>query len=63
MGDPMWMMLLWKQIGTNAGGNNVDIKLFKVNRFGHVFPLSLEAGVIRIYKNDRAVQKKREISQ
>ena len=38
------MMSLWKQIGTNAEENNVDIKFFKVNPSEHVFFPFLEAG-------------------
>ena len=31
------MMSLWRQIGTNAKENNVDIKFFKINPSEHVF--------------------------
>ena len=37
------MMSLWKQVGTNAKENNVDIKFFKVNPSEHIFFLLLEA--------------------
>ena len=37
------IMSLWKQIGTNAKENNVDIKFFKINPSEHVFFLLLEA--------------------
>ena len=36
-------MALWKQVGTNAQENNVEIKFFKVNPSEHVFFLLLEA--------------------
>ena len=37
------IMSLWKQIGTNAKENNVDINFFKVNSSEHVLFLLLEA--------------------
>ena len=37
------IMSLWKQVGTNAKENNVDIKFFKVNPSEHVFFILLES--------------------
>jgi len=37
------MMSLWKQIGSNAEANGVDIKFFKVNASEHIFFLLVEA--------------------
>jgi hypothetical protein len=37
------IMSLWKQVGTNAKENNVDIKFFKVNPSEHIFFILLES--------------------
>ena len=36
-------MSLWKQVGTNAKENNVDIKFFKINPSEHIFFILVEA--------------------
>ena len=40
--DPQ-IMSLWKQVGTNAKENNVDIKFFKINPSEHIFFILVEA--------------------
>ena len=37
------LMSLWKQLGTNAKENNVDIKFFEVNPSEHIFFMLFEA--------------------